>query len=127
MMMTDQNDMNARLEAEFAAARRSRHEPSLDLMARVLSDALAHQPRPAMARAAAPARAGFGTRIFGFLGGWAAMGGLATATIVGFWIGIRPPDMIETPTNALFSQNDTLALVDADLSDFSWNFEDPNP
>jgi hypothetical protein len=35
--------------------------------------------------------------------------------------------MIETPANALFAQNDTLAQVDADLDGFAWNFEDINP
>ena len=126
-MMTDQDDMTARLDAEFAAARRTPPEPSHDLMARVLADALSHQPQPNIARPVAPVRAGFGARILGFLGGWAAIGGLATATIVGFWIGINPPDMIETPANALFAQNDTLAQVDADLDGFAWNFEDLNP
>ncbi|WP_146065156.1 dihydroorotate dehydrogenase [Albidovulum inexpectatum] len=90
-----ERDMNdTALEELFTQARTAAPEPSPDLMARVMEDAARLAPRTAMAEA----RAGYGvvqqsrlSRVIGWikdaLGGWQGIGGLATATLAGFWIG----------------------------------------
>lgn len=67
------------LESAFADARQA--PPSLPdgLMARVMADAEAHLPEPD----AQP----LWRQIFGTLGGWPAMAGLAMTACVGIWAG----------------------------------------
>lgn len=96
--------LDALFNGMIDAGRRAPAEPSGALLARVLSDALAVQdarspaaagraarlsvpPRPA-SRVSMP---GFWQSILAGLGGWAAVGGLATATIAGLWVGFSPP------------------------------------
>lgn len=82
-------DTEKRLEALFSQARSAPAEPGGTLMARVLDDAFSAQ---AAARASADgkvdARRGWG--LWAALGGWPAMGGLATAAAAGLWIGFSP-------------------------------------
>ncbi len=88
-MTTDQNDP---LEGFFEAARAKAPQPSGDLQVRILADAdaaLAATVRPA------PRRTLLRDVLQG-LGGWPAMAGLVTATMAGVWIGISPPEMVET-------------------------------
>lgn len=87
MAEDDLNDTG--LEAFFAAGREYAPVPSDALMARVLADAEAGLVRPAVAVAAArpAARRGLLRAAIGSIGGWAGLGGLATATAAGVWIG----------------------------------------
>jgi len=75
---------DADLEDIFAAARATPPQVPDALMTRVRADAQAMQPR---------AKIGWGGWLRG-LGGLPAMGGLVTATCVGFWIGVAPPDTL---------------------------------
>ncbi|WP_224825847.1 hypothetical protein [Cognatishimia sp. MH4019] len=88
-MTTDQNDP---LEGFFEAARDDAPQPSDILQARILADADA-----ALAANAPPVRRRNRLRdVLQGLGGWPAMAGLVTATMAGVWIGISPPEMVET-------------------------------
>ncbi len=69
------------LEDFLTAARARAPEPSEALMARILADADAIRPRRAIAKRSLRER--FGT----LFGGWQGIGGLATATAAGLWIG----------------------------------------
>lgn len=66
------------LEAAFAEARRMPPLPD-GLLARVIADAGAELPRPV--------RPPLWRQIFGTLGGWPAMAGLAMTACVGIWAG----------------------------------------
>lgn len=68
------------LETLFAASRAAAPEPSRALLAKVMADAEAQFSRSA-------AVAGIWTRLLDAIGGWGGMGGLATATCAGIWIG----------------------------------------
>jgi len=76
-----QGDM---LETYFEAARASPPIMPQGLLARIQADAAAAQPKPA-ARWRDWVKA---------LGGVPALGGLMTATCVGVWIGIAPPEQL---------------------------------
>ncbi len=79
------------LDDLFAAARAEVAQPSPVLMARILADAAAVQPRRSV-----PVRARF--RLGGWiaaLGGTGALAGLATATFAGLWIGLAPPAAVD--------------------------------
>lgn len=78
-------DRDTELEAFFGAARDTAPVPGDDLVARVLADAAAVQPR--QQRIARPARQSW----FRALGGWPSLAGLATATIAGVTIGVADP------------------------------------
>lgn len=65
---------------------------SEDLMARIMADAAAELPRRT---GTAPGRGGL-SALIGLLGGWAAMSGLAAAAVTGVWLGIAPPDSLDT-------------------------------
>ncbi len=77
------------LDALFDAA--PKPAPSAALTARILRDAQAHQPQTAPP--ALPQRGLFGA-LANALGGWPTLGGLATATLAGLYIGIAQPDLL---------------------------------
>lgn len=82
------------LDALFDAA--PRPAPSAALTARILRDAEAHQPQ-VEAFAPVPQRGLFAT-LAGALGGWPTLGGLATATLAGLYIGFAQPDILSIQT-----------------------------
>lgn len=84
MAMAERDQQDGMLEDFFAAARDRAPEPSEALMARVLADAGDARRRP---DAAARRDEGFWKRLGPLLGGWPGIGGLATATAAGLWIG----------------------------------------
>jgi hypothetical protein len=109
------------LEDFFGAARRMRPDPSEALMARVLEDALAAQAAPAAAAQAAPvaaarvwrrARPGVLAQLREALGGWPAIGGLATAGVMGLAVGISAAAGLGDLTAALLGQPGDAYLVD---------------
>ena len=86
-----------------------------DLMARVLIDADQMQPKPG----AAP-RAGVWAALMDMIGGWPAVGGIAMAGVAGLWIGVAPPNSLETVTSAVLGDAQTVDLFGSDvLSSFS--------
>ena len=70
---------NDPLEAAFAEARQMTPNLPDGLMARVVSDAMAEMPKAE--------RQPLWRQLFGTLGGWAAMAGLAMTACVGVWAG----------------------------------------
>lgn len=97
------------LEDFFGAARRLAPDPSDALMARVLADALAVQ---GAAVRHVPARPGLLAQLRDALGGWPAIGGLATAGVMGLAIGIGAPAGLGDLTAALLGQPADSYLVD---------------
>jgi hypothetical protein len=95
------------LEDFFGAARRMTPAPSDALLAQVLADAMAAQapvirtPRP-----------GWLAQLRDALGGWPAVGGLATAGVVGLAVGIAAPAGLGDLTAALLGQPADGYLVD---------------
>lgn len=84
------------LDALLAAAREARPEPSEAIMARVLADAMAHQPRPAVLPVAAQASAAaavlpFWARLAAVFGGTGAVARMGTAAVAGLAIGLVQP------------------------------------
>ncbi|MBR9844401.1 MAG: hypothetical protein GYB25_14675 [Rhodobacteraceae bacterium] len=86
--MADKRVQDQELDALFAAARDDAAQaPSSDLMARVLADAEAMQPKPAAPVVRPQSRGGLVSGILSAIGGWPSLGGLAAATVAGVWIG----------------------------------------
>jgi hypothetical protein len=83
---------NDDLDDLFAAARGRDAQPSPALMARILADAAAEQPR-APVRAARP-RFSL-SALIAAIGGAGALAGLATAAAAGLWIGLAPPTAVD--------------------------------
>lgn len=85
---------------DLFAAGRDEAVPSAAFMARIEAEALAHQPQ----RGPAPTRAGGFAAILRVIGGWRAAGGLATAAVVGLWIGVNDPGGLlgKADTDVLF-------------------------
>jgi hypothetical protein len=96
------------LDDFFGAARRVTPAPSDALMARVLADAMAAQA-PVMVRVQRP---GWLAQLRDALGGWPAVGGLATAGVVGLAVGIAAPAGLGDLTAALLGQPADGYLVD---------------
>lgn len=104
------NDAEDQLDRLLAEARGSGEDPPLTdaLMARIVADAAAEMPR----RRPAPASSRL---LLAALGGWAAVSGLAAATVAGLWLGIAPPPALDAllagdaVTVSLLPDYDTLA------------------
>ena len=94
------NGMND-LDDLFAEARRQAVPPSAGLVARVMADAEALQPRPA-ALSPAPAPRSFWAGFAGFFAGAGAMAGMGTAAVAaGLFLGIAQPAPVAALTDAL--------------------------
>lgn len=105
MVMTDPND--DMLEALFAEARGASVAPDDALTARVLADA-ARVQAAGWARPEVP-QPGLWQRFLDMIGGWPALGGLATATVAGFWIGVAPPTSVSDLTASLIGDEVSLS------------------
>lgn len=83
------------LDALFAAARATPAQPTDDLMARILSDAVALQPPPlviAPSPVATPvATKGLLSRLAEIFGGFGALAGMGSAAAAGLFIGFAQP------------------------------------
>ncbi|MGR3661300.1 MAG: hypothetical protein ACU0CA_08970 [Paracoccaceae bacterium] len=96
--MTDKHYLDdAALEALFEEAANVETVPSKALMTRIVADAdqvadvqdvMRNPPRPA-------ARQNWFAGFLQGIGGWPAMGGLLTATMVGIWVGYAPPAALD--------------------------------
>lgn len=88
--------MDDDLDDLFAVARGTVPQPSAALMARILADAVAEQPRPATRPVPRLVPVRFSLRaLIAALGGMGAMAGLATAAVAGVWIGLTPPTVVD--------------------------------
>ena len=104
--------MDDDLDDLFAAARKQATQPSPALLARILADAAAEQPR-------APAPAGLArprvrlAALSAALGGGGALAGLATATVAGLWIGLAPPAAVDDFAATLWAsgEGDSVELI----------------
>lgn len=118
----DMRDDDA-LEAMFQSARSSPPAVPAALMARVLADAQETQPVPAQ---------GIWRTLWHSIGGSRGLGGLVTATLVGVWIGVAPPDQIPDIAASFLDGEYTAAdtsndVQQDDLTDataFGWDIEE---
>lgn len=112
MKMTDERKTprdDDGLERFFEAARRMEPAPSDALMARVLADALAAQPVTAPRP---EPRLGLWVQLREALGGWPALGGLATAGVMGLAIGVAAPAGLADLATAVLGQGTDTYMVD---------------
>ena len=108
---------NNDLDDLFDAARAETPEVPQALMARVMADA-----------AQAGNGAQTGARWHGWLaalGGARVLGGMVTATCVGFWIGVAPPQGVPDLAGLVLGQ-DSLELVEGETDSglFGWDIEE---
>lgn len=104
------------VEALLAQAKSDRPVPSDALMARVLADADAAQIADQGPDLSSQAKSGLWHQIWQGLGGWPALGGLATATCAGVWLGVYPPQSMATVTETLLGGSSSVSpLIDMSL------------
>jgi hypothetical protein len=104
----------AMLEHVFTAARNvSQAPPGDELMARVLADAAAEQPRSDTAPATPRRRPMPRLNLAALLGGWRGAAGLSAATLAGLWIGISPPAPLAQTAGDMFG---TAYVIDLDTT-----------
>lgn len=104
--MSDSRKMQDGLEAFFDAARAEAPDVPADLLARILADADAEQPRPA------PRRPSYWRALFVATGGWRGAAGLATAALTGVWIGFSPPQQVQGIAQDIWGEQVSLELLD---------------
>jgi len=105
--MNDHGDET--LERLLSEARAAPPAMPRGMLARLEAQALTVQPRAALWR-----------RMVDSIGGWAGLGGLVTATVVGFWIGVAPPDGIATQVDLLLGDDVTMPV----LMGAGWDFDE---
>lgn len=131
--MNDLDKDDDALDILFANARATPPDVPDALMARILSDAADVQPE---------GRKGW-RGWWRSLGGAPGLGGLVTATCVGFWLGVAPPAVLPDLSGQLLGQASTLALdaetgrvtdtgtdtgtdigTETEVAGFGWYFEE---
>lgn len=101
------------LEVLFENARAQPPKMPDGLSDRIVTDALTHLPQLPLWR-----------RVMAAVGGPAGFGGLVTATVAGFWIGVAPPVDTVDPL-VLFGAIESAADYDlTDLTGFDWDIEE---
>lgn len=113
--MTDKQYLDdVELEALFTEAANVETMPSNALMARIVADAdqvadvqdaMRNPPRPV-------ARQNWFAGFLKGIGGWPAMGGLVTATMVGIWVGYAPPEVLDGITDTYLTTDTGFDLGD---------------
>ena len=98
------------LDDLFLAARATGAPPSAALMARILDDAAAMQPRAAVVLRRPGLRL---SALIAALGGVGALTALATAAVAGLWIGLAPPAAVDDFAATLWTsaEADSLDLI----------------
>lgn len=106
------------LENLFDQARSVPAQVPEGLMAQVIADAQVLQPR---------AKSTSWHRWLVAIGGLPALSGLVTATCVGFWLGVAPPDGLPDLAGQVLGRQGSAELeVSADLTSFGWDIEEGN-
>lgn len=105
-MSMNKDDDSLDLELWFSASRKHTHDPSDDLLARVLADAAMLQPEAPGIVTTAPEpapRVSLWAQFTNAIGGWSGLAGLGTATVAGLWIGLSAPNTLVTLSSAMTS------------------------
>ncbi|MDU9007145.1 hypothetical protein [Sedimentitalea todarodis] len=115
--MTDTDKEMIELDVFFEAARRETAEVPDGLADRIVADA--DRVRQSWSVSAQKLRPGILRQLYDMLGGWPAMGGLATACAAGVWLGFSPPSMLPDPAqfvmvDGTFLDDDSLATAMAE-------------
>jgi hypothetical protein len=112
MMAETQKDIDD-LDRFFQAARQETAPLPDGLTARILHDA-----ETAQAGFSAPVKdaptPGAWRQVMEMLGGWPAMGGLATACAAGVWIGVAPPSFLPDPVQLVTGTQTDIDLFGAE-------------
>ena len=112
--MVEKNTEDSILEAHFAAARRVDADLPAGLAARMLADAGRVQASwNEIGQEGVAGATGRWRQLLALLGGWPAMGGLATACAAGVWLGIAPPDFLPDPVGLVAEQSSSVNLLDS--------------
>ncbi|OIQ66990.1 hypothetical protein GALL_514360 [mine drainage metagenome] len=117
MAMTDTAKDFIGLEVFFQAATAEAPEVSDDLMARIFGDADAVQAeRLRPATPLPPAKVGLWHSLVDMLGGRAALAGLATATVMGAFLGFAQPAPLapfaQSVTQSVLGETSSLGAID---------------
>ena len=103
------------LERLFAKGRRESGQMPERLSRQILADADRVQAGFAFAPAPqAVAKPGLWSQAMSALGGWPALGGLATACAAGIWIGLAPPSFLPDLDGFIAQDSQDIDLIDMD-------------
>lgn len=114
MAMSDERELDDLLEPFFAAGRHAAPDLSASVLARMEAAGAAAQPDPAPLHP----QARQAWRWFVGFGGWGAFGGMATAALIGVWLGVAGSEQFLTGAQsgtaseaALYADSDILVLA----------------
>jgi hypothetical protein len=111
--MADTDNDNGGLGQMFAQARQGAEPMPKGLAQRIIADA--GQVQAAIAKVGAPLkRPGAWRQFLSLVGGWPALGGLATACAAGIWIGMAPPSFLPDPAQLVGGTGSEIDLIDID-------------
>jgi len=101
------------LDAAFTLARTPDVAPSDALMDRIMLDAdsVLAGPAPVIARR----KQSLGAMLLDVIGGWPTFGGLAAATVAGFWIGVAPPAALSDLSVGIWGATISVPLFESDV------------
>lgn len=104
--MTDEDEFG--LDAYFEAGRAAGGVPSADLLGRIMADAEAQMGKAEMPKR----RQGYFASLMEAIGGWPVLAGMATAGVVGVWIGFSQPAGLDLVAEQIWGGEEAGYLVD---------------
>lgn len=121
-MMKNENELE--LESFFEAGRAVTQMPTPDLMDRIMADAEAEIILPQIVQSKLPEpRGGLFSNLMQTIGGWPVLAGMATAGVVGVWIGFSQPVGLDVVAQQLLGTDNADYLVDL-VPAFETGFEE---
>jgi len=109
--MTDNKNNMVELDALLAGVRADTPAPPDALIARITEQASVEQ-KAFMKPPAKATRPGVLGQFIQALGGWPALGGLATAACAGVWLGINPPQSMALAAETYLGIENAVTLLD---------------
>lgn len=121
--MTDDKKLD--LEMYFEAGRAADTLPTADLLGRIMADAQAQMlsAQTVQTDVTPVARQSLLANLLTAIGGWPTLAGMATAAVVGVWIGFSQPAGVDLVAEQIWGSEDAGYLVDL-IPAFSDGFEE---
>lgn len=116
MQMSDHRNVPFDLEAFFEAEKNNPPEISTEFLAKIEADASDIQAGFDQNTVASDVTPSFWAALTAAIGGWPTIAGLATATVAGLWIGISPPQGLDSLTETILGSSQ-------EYSDYLPNFD----
>ncbi len=118
--MTDKPTQTDPLDQYFADARQNTPQPSTDLLARIVEDAVSTQKSSEgeLRYTVDDTPRGVLASLLRQLGGWPTLAGLSTASVAGLWLGLSAPELLVAATQGVMQADEAVYAIEFEVESY---------